>query len=143
MECEFPTVNEPSEEIKKIFESVKVIAIPGLSPDESKPSHRVAKYLKSVGYKIVPIYPKGDEILGEKVYRSVEEIPFEVDMIDMFRKPNVAKEMLEVMKSRGDIKVLWLQEGIVNNEVGKEAKELGYKFVQNKCTMVEHRGIFG
>ena len=143
MECEFPTVNEPSEEVKKIFESVKVIAIPGLSPDESKDSHRVAKYLKSVGYKIVPIYPKGEEILGEKVYRSIEEIPFEVDMIDMFRKANVAKDMLEVMKKRKDIKVLWLQKGIVNNEVGEEAKKLGYKFVQNKCTMVEHRGLFG
>ncbi len=143
MECEFPTVNEPNNEIKKIFESVKVIAIPGLSPDESKDSHKVAKYLKSVGYKIVPIYPKGEEILGEKVYRSVEEIPFRVDMIDMFRKAEVAKEMLEVMKKRDDIKVLWLQKGIVNNKVGEEAKKLGFKFVQNKCTMVEHRGLFG
>ena len=142
MECEFPTVNEPNNEIKKIFESVKVIAIPGLSPDESKDSHKVAKYLKSVGYKIVPIYPKGEEILGEKVYRSVEEIPFRVDMIDMFRKAEVAKEMLEVMKKRDDIKVLWLQKGIVNNKVGEEAKKLGFKFVQNKCTMVEHRGLF-
>ena len=143
MECEFPRVNENNQEIKKIFDTIKVIAIPGLSPDESKPSHRVAKYLKSVGYKIVPIYPKHDEILGEKVYRSVKEVLFEVDMIDMFRKADIAKEMLEIMKSRADIKVLWLQEGIVNNEVGEEAKKLGYKFVQNKCTMVEHKGLFG
>jgi predicted CoA-binding protein len=143
MECEFPRVNEPNEVIKEIFESVKVIAVPGLSPNEDKPSHRVAKYLKEQGYKIVPIYPKGDEILGEKVYRSIEEVPFEIDMIDMFRKPEVAVEMLEVMKKRKDIKVLWLQEGIVNNEVGEEAQKLGYKFVQNKCTMVEHRGLFG
>jgi len=143
MECEFPRVNEPNEAIKEIFESVKVIAVPGLSPDESKPSHRVAKYLKSQGYKIVPIYPKGDEILGEKVYRSIKEVPFEIDMIDMFRKAEVAASMLEVMQKRGDIKVLWLQEGIVNNEVGEKAKELGYKFVQNKCTMVEHKAIFG
>ena len=143
MECEFPTVNESNEEIEKILKEVKVIAIPGLSPKEDKDSHRVAKYLQSVGYKIVPVYPKGDEILGEKVYRSVEEIPFEVDMIDMFRKAEVAKEMLEVMKKRGDIKVLWLQKGIVNNEVGEEAKKLGYKFVQNKCTMVEHKVLLG
>jgi len=103
----------------------------------------VAKYLKEVGYKIVPIYPKEDEILGEKVYRSIEEVPFEIDMIDMFRKPEIASQMLEVMQKRDDIKVLWLQEGIVNNDVGEKAKELGYKFVQNKCTMVEHRGLFG
>jgi len=143
MECEFPRVNEPNEEIKKILEDVKVIAVAGLSPDTSKPSHRVAKYLKEQGYKIVPIYPKGDEILGEKVYRSIEEVPFEIDMIDMFRKANIAKEMLEVMDKRGDIKILWLQEGIVNNEVGEEAKNKGYKFVQNKCTLKEHKAIFG
>ena len=143
MQCEMPRVNEPNEVIKEIFESVKVIAVPGLSPKEDKPSHKVAKYLKEQGYKIVPIYPKGDEILGEKVYRSVEEVPFKIDMIDMFRKPEVAREMLEIMKKRGDIKVLWLQEGIINNEVGEEAKELGFKFVQNRCTMVEHKRIFG
>ena len=143
MECEFPTINEPNEEIEKILKEVKVIAIPGLSPKEDKDSHKVAKYLKSVGYKIVPVYPKRDEILGEKVYRSVEEIPFKVDMIDMFRKADFAKEMLEVMKKRDDIKVLWLQKGIVNNEVGEEAKKLGYKFVQNKCSMVEHKACLG
>ena len=142
MQCEIPTVNEPENGIKEIFESVKIIAIPGLSPDSQKASHKVAKYLQSVGYKIVPIYPKGDEILGEKVYKSIEDVPFNIDMIDMFRKPEVALEMVESIKKRGDIKVLWLQKDIVNNNAAVQAKELGIKVVQNKCTMVEHRVIY-
>ena len=87
MECEFPTVNSTTDEIREIFANTKTIAILGLSPDPSKASHRVAAYLQQQGFKIVPIYPKEDEILGEKVYRSLTEIPFEIDMVDVFRKP--------------------------------------------------------
>ena len=139
MECEFPTVNCDPSKFEEIFKSVKTIAIPGLSPKEEKDSHKVAKYLQSVGYKIVPIYPKGEEILGEKVYRSLSEIPFRVDMVDMFRKAEVADTIVDEIKKRGDVKVLWLQKGIVNNEAAKRAKDLGLIVVQNRCAMVEHR----
>jgi predicted CoA-binding protein len=140
MECEFPTVNENMDEIREIFKSVKTIAIPGLSPNEEKPSHRVAKYLQSQGYKIIPIYPKEDTILGEKVYRSLEDVTERVDMVDMFRKASIADAIVDVIQKRDDIKVLWLQKGIVNNEAARRAKEeLGIKVVQNKCTMVEHK----
>ena len=71
MECEFPSINANKQEIKEIFDSVETIAVVGLSPDESKDSNRVAKYLQEHGFKIVPIYPKGDTILGQKVYRSL------------------------------------------------------------------------
>lgn len=142
MECELPRVNESNDEIKKIFKNTKVIAIPGLSPNEEKPSHRVAKYLQTVGYKIVPIYPKGEEILGEKVYKSILDVPFEIDMIDMFRKPAVADEMVDIIKERGDIKFLWLQKDIVNNSAAEKAQKMGIKVVQNKCTMVEHKALF-
>jgi predicted CoA-binding protein len=141
MECEFPTVNSDPSKFEEIFESVKTIAIPGLSTKEEKDSHKVAKYLQSVGYKIVPIYPKGEEILGEKVYRSLSEIPFRVDMVDMFRKAEVANSIVDEIKKRGDVKVLWLQKGIVNNEAAKRAEELGLLVVQNRCTMVEHRSL--
>jgi len=141
MECEFPTVNENPDEFREIFESVKTIAVPGLSPKEDKPSHRVAKYLQEQGYKIIPIYPKGDEILGEKVYRSLLDIEERVDMVDMFRKAEVAHEIVDAIEKRGDVKVLWLQEGIVNNEAAKRAKELGLKVVQSRCAMVEHKRL--
>ncbi len=85
MECEFPTVNSNPDEIREIFDTVKTIAVLGLSPNETKASHRVAKYLQEVGYRIVPVYPKEETILGEKVYRSLAEIPFEIDMVDICR----------------------------------------------------------
>ena len=142
MECEFPTVNSNKEEIKEIFDTVKTIAVLGLSPDESKASHRVAKYLKEVGYKIIPVYPKEDEILGEKVYRSLKEIPFEVDMVDIFRKPAAFDAIADACIERGDIKVFWGQQGLVNNAAAEKAEKAGMKVVQNQCSMVEHRALF-
>lgn len=141
MECEFPTVNSTSDQIKEIFETTKTIAILGLSPDPSKASHRVAKYLKEQGFTIVPIYPKEDEILGEKVYRSLAEIPFEIDMVDIFRKPNALPKVAEAVLERGDVKVFWAQQGIVNNEAAQMVEKAGLKVVQNKCTMVEHAAL--
>jgi predicted CoA-binding protein len=143
MECEFPTVNSNKEEIKEIFDSVKTIAVLGLSPDESKASHRVAKYLKEVGYKIVPVYPKEDEILGEKVYRSLKEIPFEIDMVDIFRKPAVFDAVADACIERGDVKVFWGQLGLVNNAAAQKAKDAGMIVVQNFCSKIEHKAIFG
>ncbi len=141
MECEFPTVNSNSEELREIFESVKTIAVVGLSPDETKASHRVAAYLKEHGYKIVPIYPKEETILGEKVYRSLLEIPFAVDMVDVFRKPDALDAIADACIKRGDIKVFWAQKDIVNNSAASKAKESGMMVVQNKCSMVEHRNL--
>ncbi|MEJ2469354.1 MAG: CoA-binding protein [Campylobacterales bacterium] len=143
MECEFPTVNSNKEEIKAIFEGTKTIAVLGLSPDESKASHRVAKYLKAAGFKIVPVYPKEDEILGEKVYRSLAEIPFPVDMVDIFRKPAALDPIADACIERGDVKYFWAQQGIVNNAAAEKAEAAGMKVVQNHCTMVEHRHLFG
>lgn len=141
MECEFPTVNTDLSEIKEIFQEVKTIAVVGLSPDPEKASYRVAKYLQQEGYKIVPVYPKEDEILGEKVYRTLAEIPFPIDMVDVFRKPSAVGPIVEACKSRGDVKVVWLQVGIVNNEAAESAVKSGMKVVQNRCAMVDHRNI--
>lgn len=145
MECEFPTVNSNKDEIKEIFDNTKTIAIVGLSPDSEKASFRVASYLQSKGFKIVPIYPKEDEILGEKVYRSLEEIPFDIDMVDIFRKPDaIAKVVDEVLliKEKNKIKTVWFQLGLANNEAAQKALEAGLNVVQNKCTKIEHRDIF-
>ena len=141
MKCEFPFINSNMEEIKEIFESVKTIAVLGLSPDETKASHRVAKYLKEVGYKIIPVYPKEDEILGEKVYRSLVEIPFDVDMVNIFRKPTALDAIADACIKRGDIKVFWAQKDIVNNAAAEKAKDAGMKVVQNQCAMVDHKNL--
>ena len=141
MECEMPLVNSNPEEMKEIFESVKTIAILGLSPNESKASNMVARYLQNAGYKIVPVYPKEEEILGEKVYRSLEEIPFEIDMVDIFRKPNAFDAVADACIERGDVKVFWGQLGLVNNAAAQKAKDAGMKVVQNYCTKLEHMAL--
>jgi predicted CoA-binding protein len=113
----------------------------GLSPDESKASFRVSQYLQSQGYKIVPIYPKEEKILGEQVYRSLAEVPFEIDMVDVFRKPDALVSVAEACIKRGDVKVFWAQKDIVNNTAAQMAKDAGMMVVQNRCSMVEHMGL--
>lgn len=141
MECEFPTVNANNEEIKIILAEVKTIAVLGLSPDSTKDSYRVAEYLQSAGYTIIPVYPKEEMILGEKVYRSLHEIPFPVDMVNIFRKPDALDAIVDACMDRGDIKVFWAQKGIVNNTAAERARNAGMRVVQNHCSMVEHRNI--
>ncbi|HEC45268.1 MAG TPA: CoA-binding protein, partial [Epsilonproteobacteria bacterium] len=141
MECEMPLVNSNPAEMKEIFESVKTIAILGLSPDESKASNMVAKYLQDAGYKIVPVYPKEEMILGEKVYRSLAEIPFKIDMVDIFRKPAAFDAVADACIKRGDIDVFWGQLGLVNNDAAQKAKDAGMKVVQNYCTKLEHKAL--
>lgn len=139
MQCEMPTVNIDDEgKIKEILEETKSIAIIGLSPDESKASNNVAKYLLEQGYTIYPVYPKEETILGQKVYRSLEEIPHRVDMVDMFRKPSFADELVKVAIKRGDVKFFWIQLGLVNDSAVQTAMEAGLQAVQNKCTKIEH-----
>ncbi|MBP7770101.1 MAG: CoA-binding protein [Aliarcobacter sp.] len=142
MDCEFPSVNSNDKEIINIFNNTKVIAIAGLSPDSSKASNMVAAYLQKAGFKIVPVYPKEDTILGEKVYRTVSEIPFKIDMVNIFRKPDAIAAIVDEVIARKDVDTVWTQLGLVNNEAALKAKEAGLKVVQNKCTKIEHRNLF-
>lgn len=141
MECEFPSINSSSDEIRAILAEVKTIAVVGLSPDPSKDSHHVAEYLQRVGYKIVPIYPKDITILGEQAYPSLADVPFAIDMVDIFRKPDALDAIADAAIARGDVKVFWAQRGIVNNAAAEKAKNAGMKVVQNKCTLVEHQAL--
>ena len=142
MECEMPRVNSNRDEMKKYFEEVKTIAVLGCSPDNTKASNHVAEYLRDVGYTMIPVYPKHDEILGQKVYRSLAEIDVPVDMVVVFRKPAALGAIADAIIARGDVKVYWTQLGLVNNEAGDKVKEAGIAVVQNYCAMVEHRAIF-
>ncbi len=143
MECEFPTINANNEEIKKILQKYKNIAIVGASPKPEKDSHKVTKYMIEAGYNVFPIYPKEDEILGQKVYRSLLEIPNKVDIVVVFRKPQAVMPVAEAAVKRGDVEVLWTQLGIVNNEAAKLAEDNGIKVVQNHCIKIEHARYFG
>jgi len=142
MECGLPTNNATEEEIIQLLKESKNIAVIGLSPDPSKASHRVAAYMLSKGYRIFPVYPKGDEILGVKVYRSLDEIEEKIDIVNLFRKPAAASAVVEKMKSIEGIKAIWMQLGIVNDEAAKDAMDSGFQVVQNRCIMIEHRKYF-
>ncbi len=127
--------------LKDILINCRTIAIVGCSPDETKDSHKVAAYLQAQGYKIVPIYPKNDEILGEKVYRSLSDIPFKIDLVDIFRKPKVIADVVDKCIKRGDIYAVWSQIGLVNNDAMLKARKHDMKTVQNLCTKLEHRRL--
>ena len=141
MECEMPRVNSNTEEMKRYFEEAKTIAVVGASPNPQKDSHRVAKYLKEAGYKMIPIYPKEETILGEKVYRSLEQIEEPVDMVVVFRKPAALDAIADAVIARGDVKTYWTQLGLVNNNAAQKVKDAGINVVQNYCAMVEHKEL--
>lgn len=142
MECELPRVNSNSEEMKKYFEEAKTIAVLGASPDSTKASNHVAEYLRDVGYKMIPVYPKYDEILGQKVYRSLAEIDEPVDMVVVFRKPAALDAIADAVIARGDVKTYWTQLELINNDAAQRVKDAGINVVQNYCAMIEHRELF-
>jgi len=142
MECELPRVNSNSEEMKKYFEEAKTIAVLGASPDPSKASNHVAEYLRDVGYNMIPVYPKHDEILGQKVYRSLAEIDVPVDMVVVFRKPAALDAIADAVIARGDVKTYWTQLELINNDAAQRVKDAGINVVQNYCAMIEHRNLF-
>ena len=123
-------------DLRQILSSAKNIAVVGLSPDESKPSNEVAKFLIERGLNIFPVYPKFDEILGRKVYRNLTEIDENIDVVVMFRKGEFASELVKDAVKKG-VKTLWLQLGITNDEAGAVARENGINFVQDKCIKIE------
>jgi len=141
MECEFPRVNSNEEQIKEYLTKYKNIAIIGASPNPEKDSHKVTKYMIEKGYNVFPIYPKGEEFLGRKYYRSLKDIDENIDIVVVFRKPEAVDKIADACIERGDIKVLWTQKGIVNNRASKKAKANGIEVVQNMCIMVEHREL--
>jgi predicted CoA-binding protein len=132
------------EKIKQIF-SFKKIAVVGMSDNPEKPSNRVPAYLMKQGYKIIPVNPTKNEIMGLKSYKSLLEVEDEIDVVDVFRRPEqvleVVRDAIERKKQRGDIKAIWLQEGIVNDEAKRLAEENGLLFIQDKCMFREHLRI--
>ncbi|MBU1667815.1 CoA-binding protein [bacterium] len=142
MECEMPRVNSNRDEMKKYFEESKTIAVLGCSPDSTKASNHVAEYLRDAGYTMIPVYPKEEEILGQKVYRSLAEIDVPVDMVVVFRKPAALDAIADAVIARGDVKVYWTQLGLINNNAADRVKDAGISVVQNYCAMIEHRAIF-
>jgi predicted CoA-binding protein len=135
--CETPLSNAASQEIRDILENAKTIAVLGLSDKPDRDSYRVAEYLQSAGYRIIPVNPAVKEVLGEKSYASLLDVPEKVDLVDVFRKPEAVPEIVEQSIKIG-AKVVWMQEGIVHNESAEKARAAGLQVVMNKCVLKEH-----
>jgi len=130
------------EEIKDVLRRCKNVAVVGISPKEDRPSYAVAAYLKSKGYRIIPVRPGGDEILDEKVYHSLTEIPkgIEIDVVDIFRKSEDVPPVVEEAIHRG-VKVVWMQEGVINQEACAKAEKAGLKVAMDLCMKKEHQRL--
>ena len=128
---------DPSLEGRILRES-RTIAVVGLSADPDKPSHEVAAYLQSRGYRIVPVNPKGGTILGEAVWPDLASIPFPVDVVDVFRPPAACPDVAGQAVAIG-ARFLWLQLGIVSEEAARIAREGGLGVVMDRCMLIEHQ----
>jgi predicted CoA-binding protein len=130
-------------EIADAIRSTKTIAVLGIKPESraEQPAFYVPKYMQDSGYTIIPVpvyYPDATEILGEKVYRKLNDIPGEVDMVNVFRRPqDITQDVDDIIAKMP--KFVWFQLGIVNNEAAEKLAAAGIKVVQDKCLMVEHR----
>jgi predicted CoA-binding protein len=130
--------NSNSDVVAHILRGAKTIAVVGLSANPVRASHGVAEYLKSAGYRIIPVNPNETEVLGEKAYARLEDVPGPVDIVDVFRR---AEEVAAVAESAIGIgaKVLWMQLGIENAEAAERALAAGLVVVEDSCLMVEHK----
>jgi predicted CoA-binding protein len=125
------------DELREIYASTKTIAVVGASSDASKPGHRIPRYLQSQGFRIIPVSPKGGEILGERVYTSLREVDVPVDVVDVFRPAEEAPAIAQDAAATG-AKVLWLQTGIVSADAAEIARADGLKVVMNTCMGETH-----
>lgn len=141
-----PLLND-EDAVRALLLRVRRIAVVGLSPKPHRDSHRVALYMQQRGYEIVPVYPRGDTILGAAVHPRLQDIPGGVDLVDVFRRPEAIPEVVEdalLMKSAaGRPPALWFQLGCVNEAATQRALAAGMDVVLDQCLMVEHAALLG
>jgi hypothetical protein len=128
--------------MKDILVSAKTIASVGLSSNPGKESFWIVKYLQDQGYRIIPVNPTVEEILGEKAYPDLESVPEQIDVVQVFRKPEDVPPVVDSAIKAG-AKVVWMQEGIVNEEAAQKAREAGLQVVMDACMRVTHRRLIG
>ena len=136
--CELPDCAPPSEEIIRGLQKSKRIAIVGLSPKENRDSNMVARYLMEQGYEVIPINPGQREILGQKCYKTLLDVPVPVDIADLFVN---SQRVLPIVDQAIDmaIPIIWMQLGIVNNDAARKARKAGIKVFMNMCIKVQHQ----
>ncbi len=130
-----------SDSITAILERYKTLAVVGLSPKLSRPSHGVAAYMMARGYRIIPVNPNAQSVFGEKSYNSLEEVPGPVEIVVIFRRSEYVPEIVEGALRKG-AKVIWMQEGVTHEEAARRAREAGLAVIQDRCILKEHAKRF-
>ena len=138
--CELPRQNAGREEIARLLKAARTVAVVGLSDKPDRDSYQVAAYLQERGYRILPVNPAVREVLGEKAYARLEDVPEKIDVVDVFRKPAAVPEIVDAAIAVG-AKAVWLQEGVVHNAAADKARAAGLQVVMNKCMLKEHRAL--
>ena len=136
-------------EIKEILTKYKTVAVVGLSRELGKDSHRVSAYLKNHGFRIIPVNPFADEVIGEKSYKSLLDIPSEIqktiEVVDIFRPskdvPLIVEQAIKLKTMYGKPYVVWMQLGIVNEQAAEAAEKAGLIVVMDRCMMIEHKRL--
>ncbi len=134
--------NPPDEEIAKLLQRVRTIAVVGLSPRTNRPSHGVAAQMQRFGYRIIPVRPAVDAVLGEKAYATLRVVPDQFDLVDVFRAPEYVDAIVEECIALG-ASAIWLQEGVVNIPAAGRAREAGITVVMDRCIYREYLRLFG
>lgn len=128
--------------LRRLLQETRRIAVVGLSANPNRPSHSVASYMIAHGYEIVPVNPACDEVLGQKCYARLTDIPGPVDMVDVFRKPEEVLPLVDDAIAIG-ARSLWLQLGVINPEAAQRAAAAGLEVVMDHCVKIEHARLFG
>jgi predicted CoA-binding protein len=144
-------MNLTEEVIREILTRYKTVAVVGVSRDPSKDSRRVAEYLKNHGFHVIPVNPFIDEVLGEKAYKSLLDMPDEVqktiEIVDIFRPsvdvPAIVEQAIQLRNRHGKPYVVWMQLGIINAQAAEMAKDAGLTVIMDHCMMREHSRLFG
>jgi len=123
-------------ELAKLLRETKTIAVVGLSSNPMRPSFGVSRFLQRQGYRIIPVNPNETEVLGERAYPSVKEVPEQVDIINIFRRPARVPEIIDDALAKG-ARCIWMQEGVVNHEAARKAEEAGMSVVMDRCILKE------
>lgn len=126
------SANPTPDQIRSLLREVKTIAVVGLSPRAERPSYRVSRAMQGFGYRIVPVRPAVAEVLGEKAYARLSDIPFPVDLVDVFRNADKVGPIVDECIALG-VKRLWLQDGVVNEEAAERARAAGITVVMDRC----------
>lgn len=125
------------ETIDRILDECRTIAVVGLSSKSMRPSHGVAAYMQRVGYRVIPVNPNESEVLGEKAYASLDEVPEKIDLVDVFRRSEEAGAAVDQAIAIG-AKGVWLQEGVIDRDAAQRALDAGLLVVMDRCWLKEH-----